>query len=295
MKEKKQLVSIITPSYNQGRFIEETINSVLGQDYPNIEYIVVDGASTDETLSVLKRYENRLKWISEKDRGQSDAINKGFAMATGDVLAWLASDDTYFPGAISKAVEALQSDNKIGLVYGKGRYIDEAGRPLGEYPTEVFDYERLAVSNYICQPSAFFTKEALKTCGGVDTGLTFAMDYDLWMRMAKRVGFEYVEEYFSNFRLHKESKTVSAKNAPRREKEALEAVMKYYGRAPLNRVYGYCRGEAEMKGRFVGWRTFFMTIKEYIRLNRGIKMEDMRLLQPKLLAKLFKDKGALPR
>src|SRR5438128_8552250 len=126
--EALPLVSIVTPSYNQGRFIEDTIRSVLAQDYPNLEYIVVDGGSTDHTLDVLRRYEGRLRWVSEPDRGQSEAINKGFRMARGEIVSWLNSDDTYVPGAIGKAVAHLGARPEVVMVYGEGYLLDEGGR-----------------------------------------------------------------------------------------------------------------------------------------------------------------------
>ena len=122
------LVSIVTPSYNQSRFIEDTIRSVLSQDYPQIEYMIVDGGSTDGSVEIIKRYEDQLAWwVSERDQGQTDAINKGFARATGDILAWLNSDDTYEPGAVSAAVKYLQEHPEVGMVYGDCNYIDENG------------------------------------------------------------------------------------------------------------------------------------------------------------------------
>ena len=123
----KPLVTIITPSYNQGRFIRETIESVLNQDYENIEYIIVDGQSTDETLKIIKQYNGKLSYISEKDNGQSDAINKGFKMAHGEIVAWLNSDDVYEPGCIKRAVREFEKNSRLGLIYGDGYILDEQG------------------------------------------------------------------------------------------------------------------------------------------------------------------------
>ena len=124
---KGPLVSIVTPSYNHGRYIEETIQSVLNQDYPNLEYLVIDGGSSDNTVEILKKYEGRLTWISEKDRGQADAINKGFRMANGEILAWLNSDDTYLPGAVQHSVRYLEAHSEVAMLYGEGYHIDAEG------------------------------------------------------------------------------------------------------------------------------------------------------------------------
>jgi glycosyltransferase involved in cell wall biosynthesis len=127
-------VSIITPSFNQAGFIERTIQSVLSQDYPNIEYLVIDGGSNDETLEVLKKYEGRLQWISEKDSGQSEAINKGYRMATGEILTWLNSDDTLLPGAVSKAVAYFDEHPDVMMIYGEGYIIDENDKVKQRFP-----------------------------------------------------------------------------------------------------------------------------------------------------------------
>ncbi|HLA97025.1 MAG TPA: glycosyltransferase family 2 protein, partial [Anaerolineales bacterium] len=138
------LVSIVTPSFNQGRFLEETIQSVLAQDYPRIEYLIVDGGSTDGSLEIIRRYADRLGWwVSEPDRGQTEALNKGFARARGEIFAWLNSDDTYLPQAVSEAVAYLQAHPEAGMVYGDANLVDEHGRVIGKFPARQTDYQRL--------------------------------------------------------------------------------------------------------------------------------------------------------
>ena len=205
------LVSIVTPSYNQGRFIEDTIQSVLGQDYPNLEYIVVDGGSTDQTLEVLRRHEGRLRWISEPDGGQSEAINKGFRMARGEIVSWLNSDDTYVPGAVTKAVAYLRACPDVAMVYGEGYLLDEAGRVTRRFPsTEPFSLWRLVYfSDYILQQTAFWRRCVFDAVGMLDESLHYGMDWDFWIRVAKRFEIAYIPEFLGNLREYAAAKTFS--------------------------------------------------------------------------------------
>ena len=206
------LVSIVTPSFNQRRYLEATLRSVLEQDYPNIEYIVVDGGSTDGSLELIKRYADRLAWwVSEKDRGQTDAINKGFVHAHGEILAWLNSDDTYEPGALRAAVEFLQTHPQVGMVYGDTHYIDENGRILGKFPAAQTDYKKLRQGYvHIPQQSSFWRASLWERVGPLDPSFYFAMDYDLWVRLSRISPLQYRPGFWANFRLHSDSKTVDA-------------------------------------------------------------------------------------
>jgi glycosyltransferase involved in cell wall biosynthesis len=234
------LVSIVTPSYNQGRYIEETIRSVLSQDYPNLEYLVLDGGSTDETLEILKRYEGRLVWISEKDRGQADAINKGFHLAKGQILGWLNSDDTYAPGAIRKVARYFQTHRDVGLLYGEGHHIDAAGKTIERYNTEPFNFHRLGEICFICQPAAFLQAEVYRALGPLDVGLRYCMDYEYWIRVAKRFRVGHLDEYLANTRLHMETKTLSQRVEVHRE--ILRMVKHHYGYVPIRWIYAYIHG-----------------------------------------------------
>jgi glycosyltransferase involved in cell wall biosynthesis len=206
------LVSIVTPSFNQARFLEATMQSVFSQDYPRIEYSVVDGGSTDGTVEIIKKYEGRLAWwVSEQDKGQTDAINKGFARANGEILAWLNSDDTYEPGAVSAAVDYLQEHPEVGMVYGDCNFINESGRVIGKFNSAQTDY-RLLRQGYvhIPQQTMFFRADLWREVGPLDTSFYFAMDYDLWTRIAAGSEVKYVPQTWANFRLHTSGKTIIA-------------------------------------------------------------------------------------
>lgn len=205
------LVSIVTPSFNQAPFLEAAMRSVLEQDYANIEYIVVDGGSTDGSVAIIERYASELAyWVSEPDGGQTDAVNKGFSRATGQVLAWLNSDDCYYPSAVSEAVAYLQRHPLAGMVYGQADYIDAHGRVIGRFPAAQTDYRRLRRGYvHIPQQAAFWRAGLWRQVGPLDTGLYFAMDYDLWLRLAQRAELHYHPRRWAQFRLHGASKTIS--------------------------------------------------------------------------------------
>ncbi|MBN2147594.1 MAG: glycosyltransferase [Anaerolineales bacterium] len=214
------LVSIVTPSFNQARFLEETIRSVLEQDYPCIQYIIVDGGSTDGSVDIIRRYaENTYPgqknhridwWISEPDRGQTDAINKGFAQASGDILAWLNSDDSYLPGAVAEAVNTLTAHPQVAMVYSDANLIDEHGISLGAFPSRQTDLRKmLRGSVHIPQQTTFFWARFWKQVGPLDPTFYFAMDYDLWVRLAKIAPLLYVPRCWANFRLHGAGKSIA--------------------------------------------------------------------------------------
>jgi glycosyltransferase involved in cell wall biosynthesis len=206
------LVSIVTPSYNQGRYLEETIESVIGQSYSNIEYFVVDGGSKDNSVDLIRKYQDRIKWwVSEPDHGQTDAINKGFARARGDVFAWINSDDTYEPGAIAEAVDFLQNHLEIGMVYGNANFIDSEGNIIGRFNSQQTSYRRLRRGGvYIPQQAAFWRGKLWQQVGPLDPDYYFAMDYDLWVRLARISQIHYLPRLWANFRLHQDAKTIFA-------------------------------------------------------------------------------------
>ena len=207
--DKHPLVSIVTPSYNQKDFLGDTILSVLGQDYPALEYFVIDGGSTDGSVEIIKKYADKLTgWVSKPDHGQTDAINKGFARSQGEIMAWLNSDDIYNPGAVSSAVEFLQKNPDIGLVYGDTDLIDASGQKIGRFNAQQTSYQRLMKGGvYIPQPAAFWRRDLWERSGPLDPSFYFAMDYDLWVRFAKLAPIQYFPELWASFRIHGEGKT----------------------------------------------------------------------------------------
>jgi glycosyltransferase involved in cell wall biosynthesis len=208
---KSPLVSIITPSLNQGFLIRETIKSVITQDYPNIEYIVIDGGSSDGTIPILQEFQQHLYWISEPDRGQSDAINKGWKLAKGEIISWLNSDDTLLPGAVSKCVESFQTMPEISALYGDCDYIGPHGAVISSYPTQPFNYKNLVTStvNFLPQPATFVRRSLIEKVGLLDDSLHFAMDLDYWLRAGLISDFRYLPERLATLRLHSSAKSLN--------------------------------------------------------------------------------------
>jgi len=183
-KNSLPLVSIVTPSFNQAQFIEQAIQCVLSQDYPNIEHIVVDGASTDETVAILRKYDDKIHWISEPDNGQSEALNKGFQLAEGDIIGWLNADDLYMPYTVSLAVDYLQKYPEVSLVHGAGQYIDENGRVIMSRRGGDFGLEKLIGINTIMSIATFFRREIFDSVGFLNEDLHYVMDWEYWIRIA---------------------------------------------------------------------------------------------------------------
>ena len=203
-------VSIVMPSFNQARFLEDSIKSVLAQDYPHIEFILVDGGSKDNSLEIIRRYQEHFAWwVSEKDKGHADGLNKGFAHATGQILAWLNSDDTYFPGAISEAAAFLVEHPEVGMVYSDCDLIDDEGRNIGKFASRQTDYHRLLRGSvHIPQATTFFRADLWRQVGPLDLSLFFSFDYDLWVRLAKVSELRYVPRRWASFRMHERGKSV---------------------------------------------------------------------------------------
>lgn len=203
-------ISIITPSFNQVRYLEQTLISVLSQGYPGLEYLVVDGGSSDGSLEIIKRYASRLSWwVSEADSGQSEAINKGLQRASGEVVAWLNSDDTYLPGSLHQAAEVFAAHPETGLVFADVLAVDEQGKTINRLCYGEWGLPDLMAFRIIGQPSVFMRRSLLERSGLLDTGFHYLLDHQLWLRLAQLAGMTYLPVTLSAARFHPGSKNVS--------------------------------------------------------------------------------------
>jgi len=305
------VISIVTPSHNQGAFLAETIESVIGQEGDFfIDYIVVDGGSSDNSVDVIKDYDARLhngewpvkcrgityRWVSERDKGQTDALTKGFRMSQGEILAWLNSDDTYLPGALQTAVDFFRDYSNTGFMYGAANYTDAEGAVIGSYRTEEFDLGKLASANIICQPAAFFRRDPFEAVGGLDSTLDFVMDLDLWIRIGRRFPCRYVPRLLATYRLHETSKTINGDTLLKNSEEALAVTIRHFGWAPLTRIYTSCNIRCKAllpdmlaRNRFaVAVAAMICSFFRSLQLNHGFHHNDLKLLTGTNFRKLFK-------
>ena len=208
---KLPLVSIITPSYNQAKYLEITMQSVLSQDYPNIEYLVVDGGSSDGSVEIIKQHEKNLAWwISEPDHGQADAINKGMQRAKGDIIAWLNSDDIYQLGAVRLAVQELMENRKLGFVYGDVLTVDGRGKAIKHIRYRDWGLEGLMCFNIIGQPAVFMRREILEKSDFLDLSYQYLLDHQLWLRLAAIAPIKYLPRLLASAHYHLEAKNVAS-------------------------------------------------------------------------------------
>lgn len=224
-------ISIITPSYNQGKYLEDTILSVLGQNYPNLEYIIIDGGSTDNSIEIIKKYEHQLTyWISEKDNGQSDAINKGFAKATGEILAWLNSDDLYMPGVLNKITSYFKENlHQPVLLMGECIHFTDflgVNKVWGSNVVKKHNESDLSNIDYVIQPSTFWNRTAFEITKGVETSLNYTFDWDMYLKMQQsNVQFTTLNSVLSMYRIHDSHKTGTGGNHRLKE---IEYITKNY-------------------------------------------------------------------
>lgn len=260
------MISIITPSFNQGKYIERTIQSVLSQNISKLEYLVVDGGSTDETLDILKRYKKthcentqHFHYISEPDDGQTHAINKGLSRVSGDIIGWLNSDDVYCPGALAYVEDYFKKHPEVDVVYGQANYIDEYDQFLKPYPTEQWNLKRLKQICYLAQPAVFLRRHVVERFGLLDETLQYCMDYEYWLRLALQgVTFVHVSKLLAGYRLYAGTKTV-AKSAEM-QLESILMLRKKLGYVPNSWLIYYAVGLVQHKTllRMPRWRYVLM-------------------------------------
>lgn len=262
------LVSVVTPSYNTAKFLRETIESVLTQDYPRVEYIVMDGGSSDGTLAILREYEGRLAYVSERDAGAADAINKGFRRSSGSIFTYLNADDTFLPGAISAGVAALAENPGAAVVYGDGFWVEADGRTIGPYPAKPYDARLLEQECFICQPASFIRREAFEQAGLMDGGRQFTFDYDLWIRIARLYSMKKIDRFLATSRMHRDNKTVGQRRGVLQE--TLEMLIDNYEYVPYHWVCQYACYLVDGKDQFFE-RTHLSISKYLLTLALGLR------------------------
>lgn len=275
----KPLISVVTPSFNQGQFLEQTILSVLQQDYPHFEYIIVDGGSTDESVSIIEKYEHKLSyWVSERDQGQAEALYKGFRRAHGDIFCWINSDDLFLPGAFSAVAKYFLENPEVEVVNGGAYCIDANGVPMTkQLPFFVFslgfeathDYFRFSkAQSLVFQQSTFWRRTAYDGVGGIDTTLRFCMDLDLFLRLSKRRKFAKLPVFLACFRWHDQCKTSTLEDLRQRE---VELLARRYGQTEYSRL-----AQSILYWRY---RVPVLTTKIYLYLIRRLGFIELKAVQ----------------
>jgi glycosyltransferase involved in cell wall biosynthesis len=230
-------VTIVTPVLDGVQFIARAVESVLAQDYPNVEYIVVDGGSRDGTMEIVRSYGDRIRTIVLEGTSQAQALNAGFAAAGGDIFGFINADDAYLPGAISAAVATLASNPAAPFVYGEADHVDEGGSRLGPYPVEPYDAISLGMRCIVCQPAAFFRAEAFRAAGGFDPALNYALDYDLWIRLSRTASPVKFDSKIAFSCMHPGNKTLGRRRAA--YEESMRVLRRHYGYVPYDWVVAY--------------------------------------------------------
>lgn len=271
-------VSVVTPSFNQGRFIERTVQSVATQTGAEIEHVIFDGGSTDCTVDVLKQCAGGARWTSEKDAGQTDAVNKGIRATDGEIIGWLNSDDVYYPGAIAEIVRFFETHPDVDVVYGMADHIDENDRPFEAYPTEPWDFGRLRDTCFICQPATFFRRRTVDKYGALDENLHYCMDYEFWLRLGKGgVKFAYLETKLAGSRLYADTKTLGSRVKVHAEINDMQKAL--FGSVPDRWLWNYAHAVVEPKvDRATAPQRFalallFVALKSAWRWNRSVSKE----------------------
>ena len=274
-------ISVVTPSYNQGQFIERTILSVLDQNTSGLEYIVFDGCSRDETLSILRRYEDRVRWVSEPDHGQTHAVNKGITVSRGDIIGWLNSDDIYYPGALVTVQKYFSENPSVDVVYGDAFHIDVYDNQIEPYYTEPWDFEKFLSVCFLCQPAVFFRRSMVTQFGLLEESLRFCMDYEFWLRLAKNGAvFAYLPVPLAGSRMYMQNKTLSQRVPFHAEINNM--MKKKFGKVPIKWLFNYAHVKVDEENIPRGWQrmaaTSFYSVAASLRWNHGISREMLQTL-----------------
>lgn len=273
---------VVTPSFNQGRFIGRTVDAVLSQGIEDLDYVVMDGGSTDETVTILDGYGSRLRYVSEPDGGQAQAVNKGVAATSGEIIAWINSDDVYYPGALGAVREFFAARPEVDVVYGLAEHIDVEDRFIEAYPTEPFDIERLREVCFICQPAAFFRRRAVERFGPLDEGRRYCMDYELWLRWAKAGAvFAHLPRRLAGSRFYAQTKTLGATVAVHEEICAM--MVDLFGRAPERWIFNLAHARLRDRGRTDGSAGFTPALcleaaRASLAYNRGLSFSLLKTM-----------------
>lgn len=279
------IITIITPSYNQGKYIERTIRSVLSQNISGLEYFIFDGGSTDETIDILKSFGDSIIWVSEKDYGQADAVNKGLKIAKGEIIGWLNSDDIYYPDSLNTAINFFNDNKDIDIIYGMADHIDENDNVIEPYYTQEWNYELLKDVCFICQPAVFFRRKVVDKYGFLDTQLRYCMDYEYWLRIGKDKPFCYIQKKLAGSRLYPETKTLGSRVAV--HLEIIEMFKNKFGSVSSKWIYNYAHAVLEKENlkkeipeqnmRFVKQLIWF-SIGCFLRYKYYIPLNDVKLM-----------------
>jgi glycosyltransferase involved in cell wall biosynthesis len=268
-------VSIVTPSYNQGQFIERTLQSVASQSGAEIEHVVFDGGSTDATVDVLKAFTPAVRWVSKKDKGQTDAVNQGIRATDGEIIGWLNSDDVYYPHAIERVVAFFERNPDVDIVYGLADHIGLDDVAFEDYPTEPWNFERLKETCFICQPALFFRRRVVEQHGLLDESLNYCMDYAYWLRLGKAgVRFALLPEKLAGSRLYADNKTLGAR--VKVHAEINDMFRKLFGKVPDRWLFNYAHvvveqtHSRESAGNSFAFRVGAASVAAAFKWNRNI-------------------------
>ncbi len=275
------MISVITPSFNQGRFIERTIQSVLSQSSP-CEYVIFDGGSTDETITVLKKYQSKLRWVSEKDKGQAHAVNKGITSTSGEIIGWLNSDDIYLENTFSEVEKVFREQPEIDIVYGNAWHIDETDAIIEPYPTEDWNLARLYEVCFISQPALFFRRSVVQKFGLLDETLHFCMDYEYWLRLGLGgARFYHLDTPLAGSRLYLETKTLGQRDKVHNE---INRMLKMrLGRVPDRWLFNFAHAYADGLGISRNDRRFLRvvsveSIKSAFKWNHSVSVNMLKTI-----------------